>query len=223
MTTTYLPQNKIEPTDELWIKLKDFSVESKNDLATIKFSFLERLAKENNWSIVYAIKVFDEYKKFLYLTIKSGHEVTPSDQVDQVWHLHLTYTHSYWDNLCKNILDCPLHHNPTKGGIVESTKYTNTYTETLKSYKTIFGHNPPANVWPETEKRMNNYKNLKRLNTIKYFILPKLPVFVILFALIIYFVINIFSHNILLSDLIVYFLLILNIFLLLNKNYKVHV
>jgi hypothetical protein len=223
MTTTYLPQNKIEPTDELWIKLKDFSVESKNDLATIKFSFLERLAKENNWSIVYAIKVFDEYKKFLYLTIKSGHEVTPSDQVDQVWHLHLTYTHSYWDNLCKNILDCPLHHNPTKGGIVESTKYTNTYTETLKSYKTIFGHNPPANVWPETEKRMNNYKNLKRLNAIKYFILPKLPVFVILFALIIYFIFNIFSHNILLSDLIVYFLLILNIFLLLNKNYKVHV
>ena len=223
MTTTYLPQNKIEPTDELWIKLKDFSVESKNDLATIKFSFLERLAKENNWSIIYAIKVFDEYKKFLYLAIKSGHEVTPSDQVDQVWHLHLTYTYSYWDNLCKNILDCPLHHNPTKGGIVESTKYTSAYTETLKSYKTIFGHNPPANVWPETEKRMNNYKNLKRLNTIKYFILPKLPVFLILFALIIYFIINIFSHNIPLSDLIVYFLLILNIFLLLNKNYKVHV
>ncbi len=224
MTTNYLPQNKIEPSDELWTKLKNFSVEDKNNLSKVQFGFLERLAKENNWNIVYAIKVFDEYKKFLYLAIKTGYQVTPSDQVDQVWHLHLTYTHSYWDNLCKNILNTPLHHNPTKGGISENTKYTNAYTKTIELYETTFGHKPPANVWPETKKRMTKYKNLKRLNTTKYFILPKIPMVLILFVLFVYFIVNIFTHSFLLLELIICFLLILNILLLfvLNKNHKVY-
>jgi hypothetical protein len=37
----------------------------------------------------------------------STHIVTPSEQVDQVWHLHLTYTRSYWDEFCPNVLGQP--------------------------------------------------------------------------------------------------------------------
>ena len=31
----------------------------------------------------------EEYRKFVFLALVAGHQITPSDQVDQVWHLHL--------------------------------------------------------------------------------------------------------------------------------------
>ena len=64
----------------------------------------------------YTDRVIEEYRKFLYLLASAGHPVTPSDQVDQAWHLHLTYTRSYWEDLCEKTIGKPLHHGPTKGG-----------------------------------------------------------------------------------------------------------
>ena len=43
-----------------------------------------------------------------------------SEQVDAAWHLHLTYTRSYWDRFCKETLGQPLHHDPTRGGPAEA-------------------------------------------------------------------------------------------------------
>jgi hypothetical protein len=62
-----------------------------------QLSFSKRLARDNGWSSGYAQRVIEEYKKFAFLAVAAGHPVTPSDQVDQVWHLHLTYTRSYWE------------------------------------------------------------------------------------------------------------------------------
>ena len=78
-------------------------------------SFRRRLARENAWSAYFADKAIIEYKKFVYLTQVSKTQMTPSFQVDQVWHLHMTYTQNYWNTFCP-ILDVPLHHGPTKGG-----------------------------------------------------------------------------------------------------------
>lgn len=36
-----------------------------------------------------------EYRKFLYLAFISTQPVSPSEQVDQVWHLHQTMTEHY--------------------------------------------------------------------------------------------------------------------------------
>ncbi|MEK6230809.1 MAG: hypothetical protein N2A42_03075 [Luteolibacter sp.] len=33
-----------------------------------------------------------EYKRFVALAMLAGHPVTPSEEVDQAWHLHLVYT-----------------------------------------------------------------------------------------------------------------------------------
>src|SRR5436190_23876910 len=59
------------------------------------FRFAERLAKENRWSRSFADRVIDEYRKFLFLAVAAGHPVSPSDAVDEAWHLHLLYTESY--------------------------------------------------------------------------------------------------------------------------------
>src|SRR6476620_1639982 len=93
----------------LWHKLEMFSL----DESSASFCFSDRLAKENGWSKAYALQVIEEYKKFLFLCCATTTGVTPSDPVDQAWHLHLTYTCSYWIDLCKHKLGQDVQHNPT--------------------------------------------------------------------------------------------------------------
>lgn len=85
----------------------------------VRLSFVQRLARENGWGETHALRVFDEYRRFCFLAVTGHGEVTPSDAVDQAWHLHLTYSRDYWERFCPEILRRPLHHGPTAGGDVE--------------------------------------------------------------------------------------------------------
>ena len=123
---------------DLWKRLDKFEFDS----GTPSFGFADRLARENGWTKAEAERAIFEYKRFLYLAMTAGHPVTPSESVDQVWHLHLTYTQSYWNSLCKEVLGKPLHHNPTEGGSQERVKFQDWYSRTLESYRTCFGEEP---------------------------------------------------------------------------------
>lgn len=153
----------------LWQALNAFSV----DEPGVQLSFVQRLARENRWSHSYAQRVFDEYKRFVFLAMAAGHKVTPSDEVDQAWHLHLAYTESYWTELCGKLLGQPLHHGPTKGGQQEDDKYFDWYGRTLESYERIFGHKPPADIWPSPQTRFDRTLRFARLNTAEYWLLKK--------------------------------------------------
>ena len=61
----------------------------------VELTFERRLSRENGWSREYARRVVDEYRRFVLLAMEAGHVVTPSEEVDQAWHLHLIYTRSY--------------------------------------------------------------------------------------------------------------------------------
>lgn len=74
----------------LWKRIQTFAL----DVPHIKFPFSKRLARDNHWSHEFALAAIDEYKRFIYLCCISAEPITPSDAVDQVWHLHLTYTKS---------------------------------------------------------------------------------------------------------------------------------
>ena len=80
---------------ELWQRIEEFAI----DADDVKLTFAERLARENGWSRPFARRVVDEYKRFVFMAMVADHEVTPSDEIDEAWHLHLTYTRSYWDDL----------------------------------------------------------------------------------------------------------------------------
>lgn len=153
----------------IWLSLKNFGIDSPNTDLT----FVKRLARENGWGLNFAERVFDEYKKFIYLAVTAGHQVTPSDQVDQVWHLHLAYTQSYWINLCEGILKRHLHHGPTKGGRDEDEKYYDWYSRTLASYRQTFGHHPPSDIWPSPEERFDRKNCFVRLNSNDYWLIKK--------------------------------------------------
>src|SRR5262245_58098130 len=88
-----------QSADELLARITAFSF----DEGTPAFPFASRLARENGWTLAYVARVIEEYRRFMFLAVVAGHPVTPSDQVDQAWHLHLLYTHSYWDGFCKDV------------------------------------------------------------------------------------------------------------------------
>ena len=84
----------------LWLKVQTFELDDPEST----FPFSNRLARENGWTLEYTLRTIEEYKKFMFLICVGGHPLTPSDQVDQVWHLHLLYTHSYWKEFCATVL-----------------------------------------------------------------------------------------------------------------------
>jgi hypothetical protein len=97
--------NRMSPSQSsLWNRLEAFTIGDPE----ASLGFAQRLARDSNWSLAFARRVIEEYKKFLFLAMEAGHPVTPSDEVDQAWHLHLVYTESYWNELCRDILPRPL-------------------------------------------------------------------------------------------------------------------
>ena len=100
------------------------------------------------------------------------HSLTPSDQVDQVWHLHLLYTRSYWTDFCQNTLGRQIHHGPTQGGEAEGNKYNDLYEKTLQLYKVLFERDAPADIWPTKEIRFGDV-NFQRINLNRNWIIKK--------------------------------------------------
>jgi len=135
----------------LYSRINNFNL----DVAGVQLPFSQRLARENKWSEPYTLRVIEEYKKFTFLAMVAGHPVTPSQQVDAVWHLHLTYSQSYWLEFCPNILGAPLHHKPTQGGVDETKKFREWYGNTLGSYQIWFKDKPPADIWPCVDERFS--------------------------------------------------------------------
>lgn len=95
-------ENRNSVTSEysaLWQRIRAFSLEQTDS----ELPSSRRAARENGWSTDYTRRVIEEYKRFAFLATVAGHPVTPSDPVDQVWHLHLTYSRSYWEDFCPNV------------------------------------------------------------------------------------------------------------------------
>lgn len=137
-----------------------------------QLTFLDRLCRENNWSRDLGHRAIGEYKRFAYLAMVSPMPVTPSDEVDQVWHLHLLYTRSYWEEMTR-LLPKPLHHGPTNGGSGEDAKFGNWYERTKALYESEFGEPPPEDLWPPAEVRFDPRQRFRRLNTTTHWVIPK--------------------------------------------------
>jgi len=156
----------------LYERIRAFSL----DPSDAQLPFSKRLARDNSWSLQYAQQAIEEYKKFAFLAVAAGHPVTPSDQVDQVWHLHLTYMRSYWEEFCLQVLQTPLHHEPTLGGEAENQKFDDWYSKTLESYERFFGAKPPVEIWSTPTDRFGRDLHFVRINTQQNWVLAKSPI-----------------------------------------------
>lgn len=157
---------------ELWTRLEAFEIGPPGAALT----FTARLACECAWSGRFAAQVVREYKRFLLLAVSAGHPVTPPEEIDQAWHLHLAYTESYWNELCGDLLGRPLHHRPTRGGAAEDAKFREWYTDTLRSYERVFGQPPPRAIWPTPEVRFADGARFRRVDHKRAIVLARTPV-----------------------------------------------
>lgn len=164
--------SEVAAQSALYERIQDFSIDVEGD----DLAFSQRVAADNGWPIKFALEVIEEYKRFAFLAVTADHPVTPSDQVDQVWHLHLAYTHSYWDEFCPQILQTSLHHTPTRGGEAETKKFEDWYAQTLESYERYFDETPPEEIWPPVAIRFNPNNAFLRVNTRQIWTIPKLPI-----------------------------------------------
>jgi hypothetical protein len=155
--------------DDLYKRISDYEI----DIPGAKQSFTQRLGQENRWSMRFADQAIREYKKFLYLAMVCEHEVTPSDEVDQVWHLHLIYSRDYWLKLCADILPRPLHHGPSEGGSTEADRFLKNYRATLASYEREFDEAPPGEIWPPEAIRFDPRQQYHRIDASQNWLLPK--------------------------------------------------
>jgi len=145
---------------ELWRRIQAHEF----DKADVEFPFSMRLAEENGWTDDFAQHAIREYRRFVFLACIADHEVTPSDEVDQVWHLHLAYTRDYWERFCGEVLRRPLHHRPTEGGIAEQSRYEANYLQTLALYQETFAEPPPLEFWPPAQIRFDPKASFTRVN-----------------------------------------------------------
>jgi hypothetical protein len=148
------------PDSELWHRIAAHPIGP----ADASLSFAARLARENRWSLAHAERVIGEYRRFCYLAVTAGHEVTPSDAVDQAWHLHLTYSRDYWLVFCPQVLGADLHHGPTAGGPAERDRFYHQYAATLAAYEDAFGVPPPRDIWPDANRRFRVDPRRVRVN-----------------------------------------------------------
>lgn len=132
----------------LWEQIRDFSL----DDATAVVPFSQRLSRQQKWSTQFTQRVITEYKRFLYLCVMRPGGAAPSPMVDEVWHLHMTYTQSYWQRLCRELLQTELHHYPSKGGRDETEKHIHWYRQTLEAYEQTFSEKAPDEIWPDPDK-----------------------------------------------------------------------
>ena len=105
----------LEKQQQLYQRICDHEL----DDSSHEIGFLAHLMRANGWSRTF--------------------KVSPSDQVDQVWHLHLLFSDAYWNDFCPRVLGRPLHHHPTKGGQQERDRFHELYRATIRSYRQRFG------------------------------------------------------------------------------------
>ena len=85
------------------------------------------------------------------LTQVAGHPASPSPDVDEAWHLHLTRT-AHYDAFCNAVFGRFLHHEPARAG--EGARHRDMYRDTLEAYRTAFGFSAPGVIWPTPGRRV---------------------------------------------------------------------
>lgn len=156
VATASAPEYREHP---LWLALQAFSIGPDD----AKLGFAARLARENGWKPGFAVRVFEEYRRFVFLAATGAGPVTPSDAVDQAWHLHLTYSRDYWERFCP-LLGRALHHEPTRGGPGELHRFHGQYAETLRRYAAVFGADAPEDIWPSAARRLLDDPRARRVH-----------------------------------------------------------
>ncbi|MCC2656088.1 MAG: hypothetical protein K0Q76_1196 [Panacagrimonas sp.] len=116
------------------------------------------------WTRAHAEAAVEEYRRFCFLAATGDPGVSPSAEVDEVWHLHLQHTRDYWDRFCPQVLRMNLHHEPGGRSRDRDRVFRVQYAETLAHYQQVFGP-PPEAFWPGTVRRFDAPPRFRAIDT----------------------------------------------------------
>lgn len=97
-----------------------------------------------NWTMEQTVRVSEEYRKFLTLTLEGEGKITsPSRNIDMIWHHHILDTEKYYYDM-NQIFGHIIHHFPYLGvrGSADRQILLDGYDDTLKRYEARFGPVP---------------------------------------------------------------------------------
>ena len=90
--------------DPLWLKLNLMNAEGVAAFAPM----LRAMQTQMGQNAEMAQRVIEEYRKFLFLAMRAGHQVIPPGIVNDVWMMHLQSAQNYWETLGQMIGERPM-------------------------------------------------------------------------------------------------------------------
>lgn len=103
---------------------------------------VERYARRNNVTVEYADHLFEECKRFLVTGAIMRRPISPSKELDEMWHHFILHTSAYAD-WCEKFVGHFVHHNPTE------TPEIGTRSDMLETATKLFG-TLDLKLWPGT-------------------------------------------------------------------------
>ena len=86
----------------LWTKIESLSFQL----------IIDRMIIKHGWSAERTYNAIANYRRFLYLSKTLNEPITPTFEVDAIWHEHILHTNKYCLD-CQKIFGGYLHHFPT--------------------------------------------------------------------------------------------------------------
>lgn len=111
--------------------------------------YAKRIVSANeNWDKAYTNKV--ERELYRFMTLKNDDDdLSPPKDVDALWHQLLLDTAFYY-TYCMNNYGKIIQHYPQNSDANARSARTKRLQKTRKLYKTVFGEDPPSDIWEET-------------------------------------------------------------------------
>jgi hypothetical protein len=141
--------------DPLWLKLAGMNIQGAQAMAP----YLQMLEKQMGWSAGMASRVVDEYRKFLFLALRAGHQVIPPGMFQDMWTSQMQTAQDMFAQLGQ-----VLGEKPAGGGFDASAfkAATDPWKQTLDSYEKLFGMAPPMDIWSKPAPQGNPFEAMMR-------------------------------------------------------------
>ena len=140
-----------------------------NNINQKHFFNISSISKYYNWNPEYTAKVIFEYKRFLTLRVENS-DLSPSDDIDKLWHYHILDTKSYY-TYCIEKFGKIIHHNPADSlnQKLRQIRLANTHVKYLDK----FGSFENKQVWNISKDTTHVLLNDDiKLDTLQKFELP---------------------------------------------------
>ena len=89
--------------DPLWLKLSTMNAEGLQAFAPM----MKMVEQQMGANAEMAGRLIEQYRKFLFLAMRAGHQVIPPGVINDVWMMHMQNAQNYWEQLGQMITERP--------------------------------------------------------------------------------------------------------------------